>query len=118
MWNAFTGATPPDARACELEDAFGPNTILVTFDIEPGKLDVFCRLASPNARASLEREPGCEVFDVLLPAGQADRVVLYERYCDHAAFGEHCRTGHFAEFDRASAAIVLAKGFAEFSAVT
>jgi (4S)-4-hydroxy-5-phosphonooxypentane-2,3-dione isomerase len=95
-----------------------PYTILVTFDIEPGKLDVFCRLASTNARASLEREPGCEVFDVLLPAGQADRVVLYERYCDHAAFGEHCRTGHFAEFDRASAAIVLAKGFAEFSAVT
>jgi quinol monooxygenase YgiN len=94
-----------------------PYTILVTFDIEPGRLDEFCRLVAINARASLEREPGCEVFDVLLPSGQPDRVILYERYLDRAAFDEHCRTTHFADFDRATTAMVRAKGFVEFSAV-
>jgi quinol monooxygenase YgiN len=95
-----------------------PYTILVTFDIEPGKLDEFCRLVSINARASLEREAGCEVFDVLLAPGQPDRVILYERYRDRAAFDEHCRMAHYVEFDRASAPIVRGKGFVEFSAVS
>jgi quinol monooxygenase YgiN len=82
---------------------------MVDFRLKPGTFDRFHRIIVENARASARDEPGCRQFDVVIPDGDHERVVLYEIYDDAAAFEAHKRTRHFAAFDRESAPFVLAK---------
>lgn len=70
-----------------------------------------------NARASARDEPGCRRFDVLEPAGDADSIFLYEIYDDRAAFAEHVRSAHFAEFQVATADLVAEKVVVEYDLV-
>ena len=69
----------------------------------------FRQLISENARASVRDEPGCRQFDVVVPDGEPDSVLLYEIYDDKAAFAAHTKTPHFAAFDRDSVPFVAAK---------
>jgi len=85
---------------------------MVDFRLKAGTFDRFRKLIVENARASLRGEAGCRRFDVVIPDGDADRVVLYEIYDDAAAFEAHKRTPHFAVFDRESAPFVATKGVA------
>jgi (4S)-4-hydroxy-5-phosphonooxypentane-2,3-dione isomerase len=82
---------------------------MVDFRLKAGTFDRFRKLIVENARASVRDEPGCRQFDVVIPNGDADRVVLYEIYDDAAAFEAHKRTPHFATFDRDSAPFVVTK---------
>jgi quinol monooxygenase YgiN len=83
--------------------------IMVDFRLKPGADAAFHPLIEENARVSVRDEPGCRRFDVVVPQGEAGRVLLYEIYDDEAAFDAHCRTAHFATFDRDSAALVESK---------
>lgn len=83
--------------------------IMVDFRIKPGAEHVFAPLIAENARLSVRDEPGCRRFDVVVPQGDAGRVLLYEIYDDEAAFDAHCRTPHFISFDRDSAPLVESK---------
>ena len=91
--------------------------ILVDFRLKPGSRSAFRRLVDENAKASARNEPGCRRFDVLEPAGEADRVVLYEIYDDRAAFDAHLTTAHFAAFDTARAPYIAAKKVLEYALV-
>lgn len=91
--------------------------IIVDFRLRPGSRDAFRRLIDENAAASVRDEPGCSRFDVLEPAGAADRVLLYEIYDDRAAFEAHVRTPHFAAFNTASAPYVQDKTVTEYALV-
>jgi autoinducer 2-degrading protein len=86
-----------------------PFTIIVEFDVVPGRMAEFLPLILVNARTSLAEEEGCERFDVLRPEGQPDRIVLYEIYRDPAAFDVHAASAHFKVFDEATRAMVAAK---------
>ena len=68
--------------------------IIVDFRLKPGARGEFRRLIDANARASAQTEPGCRRFDVVEPAGEADRILLYEIYDDRAAFDAHRRPAH------------------------
>ena len=81
-------------------------TILVDFRLKPGTSDRFRRLIEANARASARDEPGCRQFDVFVPRGEEDRVMLYEVYDDEASFQKHLRTSHYAAFERDSEAMI------------
>jgi quinol monooxygenase YgiN len=83
--------------------------ITVDFQLRPGSLARFLPLMLDNAEKSRTLEPGCDRFDVLLPAAETDRVFLYEIYRDEAAFQVHLKTAHFLEFDVASRAFVQDK---------
>jgi (4S)-4-hydroxy-5-phosphonooxypentane-2,3-dione isomerase len=91
--------------------------IVVDFHLKPGAKAAFRRLIDENARTSCREEPGCRRFDVLEPAGEGDRIVLYEIYDDRAAFDAHLKTRHFARFNEESAALVAAKVVTEFGLV-
>jgi len=91
--------------------------IVVDFRLTPGAKGAFRRLVDDNARASCRDEPGCRRFDVLEPAGEADRILLYEIYDDRAAFGAHVKTSHFARFNEESAALVADKKVMELDLV-
>ncbi len=94
----------------------GPYIILVEFTLHTsGAMPAFRALIDENARQSCRLEPGCQRFDVLLPKGRDDRVLLYEIYDTRAAFDVHLSSAHFHQFDMASAAMVRAKVVSEFS---
>ena len=86
-----------------------PYTILVEFSLRDGALDQFLPLIEGNATASIRDEPGCERFDVLVPAGERDRVLLYEIYSDLAAFERHSEQPHYHEFARRAEPMVRSK---------
>jgi quinol monooxygenase YgiN len=84
--------------------------ILVEFTLSPETRDAFRALMLENAAASLEHEPGCRQFDVLIPEGDpGDRIVLYEIYDDAAAFDAHLASAHYQRFAEASAPLVRSK---------
>ena len=77
---------------------------------EAGDADAFRTLIDENALASATNEPGCRRFDVLEPAEEADRVMLYEIYADRAAFDAACRSRSISlRFDTESAAMLASK---------
>ncbi len=92
----------------------GSFVIIVEFRLVPGSQDRLLRLIADNANASVRDEPGCRRFDVLTPAGETDRVVLYEIYDDRAAFEAHLRTPHFARFNEASAPLIAGRSITEY----
>jgi (4S)-4-hydroxy-5-phosphonooxypentane-2,3-dione isomerase len=87
----------------------GGYVVLVEFQLRPGTFERFRQLISENARASVRDEPGCRQFDVVVPDGEPDSVLLYEIYDDKAAFAAHMKTPHFAAFDRDSTSCVASK---------
>jgi autoinducer 2-degrading protein len=87
----------------------GAYVILVDFRLKPGAKKDFRRLIDANARESCRNEPGCHRFDVLELPHEADRILLYEIYDDHAAFEAHVASPHFDLFNRRSAEHVLHK---------
>lgn len=83
--------------------------IIVDFRLKPGSLARFRELIDANARDSVRIEPGCRRFDVMEVPGEPERICLYEIYDDEAAFGQHCQSAHFLQFDADSAALVETK---------
>jgi len=79
-----------------------PLVVLVEFLVKAAFRERFQELIAANARASLEREPGCRRFDVLFDPDEPRRFVLYEVYDDDAAFGEHLRSSHYKGFAEAT----------------
>ena len=84
--------------------------VIVDSRLKPDALAAFRRLIDHNASASVRDEQGCRQFDVVLPQGEPDRVLLYEIHEDAAAFELHKQTPLFAACDRESAALVASKG--------
>jgi (4S)-4-hydroxy-5-phosphonooxypentane-2,3-dione isomerase len=91
--------------------------ITVDFKVKAGAMTAFRALIDRNAVDSCRDEAGCRRFDVLVPAGESDRILLYEIYDNRQAFDEHLKTPHFESFNRDSAALVTGKSVAEFELV-
>jgi quinol monooxygenase YgiN len=89
--------------------------ILVEFDLHKDGFRRFLDLVRDNAATSVRDEPGCERFDVLLPAGDPSRVLLYEIYRDRAAFEAHLLAPHFAAFDADTRGLVKGKRVTELA---
>ena len=91
--------------------------IIVDFSLAPGTRTRFRQVINANARASCTAEPGCRRFDVLEPAGDPDRILLYEIYDDRLAFEAHLKTPHFAIFEAQAAGLVRQKTVTECNLV-
>ena len=72
--------------------------LLVEFDVQPDSLEAFMALIDVNARASVEREPGCYQFDVMQTLDAPNKIVLYEVYASEQAFQEHMGMAHTQTF--------------------
>ena len=73
--------------------------VTVVFTVKSGNVDEFRTAMLNQARNSLEREPGCEVFEVCVDPEDARRTFLYEVYTDEEAFKAHLASAHFRDFD-------------------
>ncbi len=93
------------------------HVVVVEFELNPEHAAAFRARVARQAADSLEREPGCHVFDVCIDPARDDFVLLYEVYGDHAAFDAHLQSAHFADFDRAVADWVAEKRVRAFERV-
>ncbi len=91
--------------------------IIVEFTLHEDAAPKFMPQILANAQASLDREPGCERFDVLHIAKNPNEIVLYEIYRNKAAFEEHLKTRHFIEFNSATASLIKNKKIVELAYV-
>ncbi len=83
--------------------------VFVDFRIKPGMIDTFLPLMKDNAVTSVEEEPGCQRFDVVLSGDDPNLVLLYEIYDNPDAFAAHMKTVHFLSFDEAVADMIADK---------
>lgn len=81
--------------------------LIVEFEVRPEHLQRFHELLAANARDSVQKEPGCQQFDVLYQADEPNRVVLYEIYDSAAAFAEHMACEHTKTFLAAAKELVV-----------
>lgn len=88
--------------------------IIVEFNLEDGSFERFHAAVLENAERSLNLEPGCQRFDVLIPEGEKNRVVLYEIYEDVEAFEAHRKMPHFQEFDTDVQSCVRGRSLSRF----
>ena len=72
--------------------------LLVELQMKPGQLDAFLARAREHRINVLGKEPGCQGFEVLVPAEGGDTVFLYEVYADHAAIDHHMETPYMKEY--------------------
>jgi (4S)-4-hydroxy-5-phosphonooxypentane-2,3-dione isomerase len=72
--------------------------ISVVFEVHAAHAAEFGAAVAHNARESLAREAGCQVFDVCVD-DSGRRFFLYEIYDDAAAFDAHLQSPHFKAFD-------------------
>jgi autoinducer 2-degrading protein len=92
----LSGFIPVTAEAAAKE---GPAIVnVVTFTVPPAGMARFLKISKQNSRASLKEEPGCIGFEVLLPEGEPDKVMLIETYRDKVAYKAHRVTPHFLAF--------------------
>ena len=63
--------------------------VLVEFSVKPEHRQTFESIIRDHAAKTLETEPGCRRFDVLVPQKEDGRVFLVEVYADDAAFKSH-----------------------------
>jgi (4S)-4-hydroxy-5-phosphonooxypentane-2,3-dione isomerase len=75
-----------------------PLVVLVEMLVKPSFVAQFRDLIGANAKASVEREPGCRRFDMLCDPAEPRRFVLYEIYDDEDAFAAHLASGHYLSF--------------------
>jgi len=63
--------------------------IIATLELEPSTRDELLPIVLRHRERCLREEPGTLVFEVLVPHKEPDRLMLYERYVDRAAFEAH-----------------------------
>jgi len=73
--------------------------IAVAFEIKPEWSSAFRDRVIQQAKDSVEKEPGCIQFDVLLDESSPNNFFLYETYLDASAFDDHRLTAHFLDFN-------------------
>lgn len=71
--------------------------IIVKNVVKEGARDEYLAAMRPNAKASVENEEGCLVFDVLEAKGEGNTFYLYEIYSNPEALQAHKQTDHYLE---------------------
>ena len=91
--------------------------VVVTLTLKPDQMNSFMPLMRRNAETSLTEEPGCRQFDVATDPARPEEVFLYEIYDSADAFAAHLSSGHFKDFDAATAEMIADKTVQTYSEV-
>jgi len=63
--------------------------IIATIEVDPASRNDLVPILMRHRERCLRDEPGTIAFEVLVPEKETDRLMLYERYKDKAAFDAH-----------------------------
>jgi autoinducer 2-degrading protein len=88
--------------------------IIAEFKVLPSAAGNFRALAEQHARRCLEREPGCQQFDITQDAANPDQWLFYERYQDEAALEAHGKTDYLAKLVEATREYIVERKIRRF----
>jgi len=88
--------------------------ITVIFDVAPERVEEFRDAVLRQAENSVIIEAGCHRFDVSVDPATPGRFFLYEVYEDEAAFADHRKTDHYADFSARTADWLTGKSVGRF----
>ncbi len=72
--------------------------VVATINIQPEFREQFMVSMLEDADGSVNNEPGCLRFDVLVDAENPNRIYLMEEYVDEEAFQAHTQQPHFIKW--------------------
>jgi quinol monooxygenase YgiN len=81
--------------------------IVAQLQIDPRHFDTYVALVKGHAARSLQLDPGCRQFDVMVAEEPRHTVVLYEVYDDEASFQGHVSSPRMAEYRAATKGMVV-----------
>src|SRR5215468_11755036 len=81
--------------------------IVVELKVPASASKDFAALSEQHARRCLEREPGCQQFDITQDPADPEQWLFYERYRDEAALEAHRKTDYLAKFLEAANAYIV-----------
>ena len=81
--------------------------LIGTIDIAPGKREQVLPAVIAHSKRCLRDEPGTLQFDVLVPADQPDKLMVYEVYSDAGAFEAHNKGASMAQMQADAGALVI-----------
>src|ERR1700739_2818011 len=82
--------------------------LVVTIEVPPESRDKFLSMMMAHRARCLKDEPGTVQFDVMVPADDSGKVLLYEVYRDEAPFDAHSKGPSLAQ-RRAEAGSLMKK---------
>ncbi|MCM0148747.1 antibiotic biosynthesis monooxygenase [Photobacterium galatheae] len=80
--------------------------IVVKNTVKAGYREQYLAIMKENAKASVENEAGCLVFDVLVTQQDDHCFYLYEIYINEAALAAHKQTTHYLESRKQLAGLI------------
>ena len=83
--------------------------ILVKFTIPEGSMDTFMEAAHHDAKHSMQDEPGCQQFRILVPDDKPNTVYFFEVYDDQAALDAHRTQPHYTVYSKVAEKIGVAR---------
>ncbi len=72
--------------------------VVVFLEAEPGHQEKLSDALRVHAKTSLEREPGCQRYDISVDPLEGAAFLLYQVYTDEAAHLAHRELPHYADF--------------------
>jgi len=81
--------------------------IVAQLQIDPNHFATYLNLAKGHAARSLQLDPGCRQFDVMVADDPKNMLVLYEVYDDEASFQGHANAPRMAEYRAATKGMVV-----------
>ncbi|MCB1743659.1 MAG: antibiotic biosynthesis monooxygenase [Gammaproteobacteria bacterium] len=72
--------------------------VLVSVSVKPEHVDSYVHIARRHARRTLDFEPECHRFEVMLCETEPTQVLLNELYEDEAAYEAHAQSERLHEF--------------------
>ena len=72
--------------------------MFVKLETKPGRKDDFLARIQIQKKITLEKEPWCQRFDIMVPKDSENAVCLYEVYADEDAFAKHGQTEHLLQY--------------------
>jgi (4S)-4-hydroxy-5-phosphonooxypentane-2,3-dione isomerase len=88
--------------------------IVVELKVALSSAGNFRALAEQHARRCLEREPGCQQFDITQDPADPEQWLFYERYQDEAALEAHRKTDYLAKFVEATNTYIVDRKLRRF----
>jgi quinol monooxygenase YgiN len=73
--------------------------VTVIFQIKKEHIQKFAEAIQANAQFSMDKEPGCQRFDVCKDPDDINSIFLYEVYESRESFSLHLETEHYKKFD-------------------
>ena len=83
--------------------------ILVKFTIPEGSMNKFMEAAHHDAKHSMQDEPGCQQFLILVPDDKPNTVYFFEVYDDQAALDAHRTQPHYAVYSKVAKEIGVSR---------